>query len=51
MTMRSSAQRKSLSPEQARMTAVDSKGTDMMPTDLFTRAIVLEGPLNDDRAR
>jgi len=28
------------------MTVVHSKRSDMMPTDLFTRTIVLEGPLN-----
>jgi uncharacterized OsmC-like protein/alpha-beta hydrolase superfamily lysophospholipase len=49
MTMRLYAQHKSLPLERARTTVVHSKRSDVMPADLFTRTIVLEGPLNDEQ--
>lgn len=52
MTMRLYATRKGFPLERASTTVRHEKVPDMMPPDLFTRTIVLDGPLSDDqRAR
>ncbi len=52
MTMRLYANRKGFPLERASTTVQHEKVRDMMPTDRFTRTIVLDGPLSDDqRAR
>ncbi|SFO39168.1 bifunctional alpha/beta hydrolase/OsmC family protein [Sphingomonas sp. OK281] len=52
MTMRLYADRKGFPLERASTTVQHEKVPDMMPTDRFTRTIVLDGPLSDDqRAR
>ena len=52
MTMRLYADRKGFPLERASTTVQHEKVPDMMPSDRFTRTIVLDGPLSDDqRAR